>query len=106
MTLIFLFFLLSADFKHGESQTPAKRETKSIRLSRFAAHNAFHHCEQCHHYCEAGPATQVSAVCKHSKHSRCLLWARVTSNIINPHTYMLTCQNTVTLKSMRAPYSL
>lgn len=40
-------------------QTPATRVTKSIRLSRFAAHNAFHHCEQCHHYCEASPAMQV-----------------------------------------------
>lgn len=30
-----------------------------MRLSRFAAHNAFHHCEQCHNYCEAGPAAQV-----------------------------------------------
>ncbi|TMS09882.1 GREB1-like protein [Larimichthys crocea] len=54
------------DFKHGESQTPAKRETKSIRLSRFAAHNAFHHCEQCHHYCEAGPATQLSECTFHA----------------------------------------
>uniref|UniRef100_A0A3Q3KBS3 GREB1 like retinoic acid receptor coactivator n=1 Tax=Monopterus albus TaxID=43700 RepID=A0A3Q3KBS3_MONAL len=42
-----------------EIQTPAKRKTKSICLSRFAAHNAFHHCEQCHHYCESGPATQL-----------------------------------------------
>ncbi|KAF1383732.1 hypothetical protein PFLUV_G00134900 [Perca fluviatilis] len=55
------------DFKQeGESQTPAKRETKSIRLSRFAAHNAFHHCEQCHHYCEAGPATQLSECTFHA----------------------------------------
>uniref|UniRef100_A0A8C4ERN5 GREB1 like retinoic acid receptor coactivator n=1 Tax=Dicentrarchus labrax TaxID=13489 RepID=A0A8C4ERN5_DICLA len=50
----------------GESQTPAKRETRSIRLSRFAAHNAFHHCEQCHHYCEAGPATQLSECTFHA----------------------------------------
>ncbi|XP_036941082.1 GREB1-like protein isoform X3 [Acanthopagrus latus] len=55
------------DFKQeGEMQTPAKRETKSIRLSRFAAHNAFHHCEQCHHYCEAGPATQLSECTFHA----------------------------------------
>ncbi|XP_034743380.1 GREB1-like protein isoform X1 [Etheostoma cragini] len=55
------------DFKQeGESQTPAKRVTKSIRLSRFAAHNAFHHCEQCHHYCEAGPATQLSECTFHA----------------------------------------
>ncbi|XP_062260774.1 GREB1-like protein isoform X2 [Platichthys flesus] len=52
--------------QEGESQAPAKRETKSIRLSRFAAHNAFHHCEQCHHYCEAGPAMQLSECTFHA----------------------------------------
>ena len=41
------------------NETPAKRDTVSIRLSPYASHNAFHHCEHCHHYCEAGPATQV-----------------------------------------------
>uniref|UniRef100_H2MTI9 GREB1 like retinoic acid receptor coactivator n=1 Tax=Oryzias latipes TaxID=8090 RepID=H2MTI9_ORYLA len=49
-----------------ESQTPTKRLTKSIRLSRFAAHNAFHHCEQCHAYCEAGPAAQLSECTFHA----------------------------------------
>ncbi|XP_056148830.1 GREB1-like protein [Lampris incognitus] len=44
----------------GGSHSSAKRETKSMRLSRFAAHNAFHHCEQCHHYCESSPAVQLS----------------------------------------------
>ncbi|KAF3699465.1 GREB1-like protein [Channa argus] len=47
------------EFKPEGHSEPHKRETKSIRLSKFAAHNAFHHCEQCHHYCEAGPATQL-----------------------------------------------
>lgn len=57
-----MFKLVSAGFKQeGEEHIPDKQETKSIRLSRFATHNAFHHCEQCQHYCEAGPATQVSA---------------------------------------------
>ncbi|XP_041659055.1 GREB1-like protein [Cheilinus undulatus] len=50
----------------GESQTAAKQETKSIRLSRFAAYNAFHHCEQCQHYCEAGPAPQLSECTFHA----------------------------------------
>ncbi|KAG7278413.1 hypothetical protein CRUP_038576 [Coryphaenoides rupestris] len=49
-----------------ESQSQAKRQTRSIRLSRFAAHNAFHHCEQCHHYCEASPATQLSECTFHA----------------------------------------
>ncbi|KAM6918711.1 GREB1-like protein [Xenentodon cancila] len=52
--------------QEGENQTQAKRVTKSMRLSRFAAHNAFHHCEQCHNYCEAGPATQLSECTFHA----------------------------------------
>ncbi|XP_076000900.1 GREB1-like protein [Genypterus blacodes] len=52
--------------QEGENQTPPKQETKSIRLTRFAAHNAFHHCEQCHHYCEAGPASQLSECTFHA----------------------------------------
>ncbi|XP_061653191.1 GREB1-like protein isoform X1 [Phyllopteryx taeniolatus] len=47
-------------------QTVVKRETKSIRLTRFAAHNRFHHCEQCHHYCDASPATQLSECTFHA----------------------------------------
>uniref|UniRef100_A0A8C7LFI0 GREB1 like retinoic acid receptor coactivator n=1 Tax=Oncorhynchus kisutch TaxID=8019 RepID=A0A8C7LFI0_ONCKI len=49
-----------------KSQMPVKRETVSIRLSMFAAHNAFHHCEQCHHYCEGSPATQLSECTFHA----------------------------------------
>ncbi|XP_051944311.1 GREB1-like protein isoform X1 [Hippocampus zosterae] len=52
--------------KEDGCRTEAKRETKSIRLTRFAAHNAFHHCEQCHHYCDASPATQLSECTFHA----------------------------------------
>ncbi|XP_016525169.1 GREB1-like protein isoform X3 [Poecilia formosa] len=59
--------LIKAEFKkEGENQTQGKRVTKSIRLSRFAAHNAFHHCEQCHQYCEAVPTTQLSECSLHA----------------------------------------
>ncbi|KAM4728331.1 GREB1-like protein isoform 2-T3 [Anableps anableps] len=52
--------------KEGDNQTQGKRVTKSIRLSRFAAHNAFHHCEQCHLYSEAVPTTQLSECSLHA----------------------------------------
>ncbi|XP_027875179.1 GREB1-like protein isoform X7 [Xiphophorus couchianus] len=59
--------LFKAEFKkEGENQAQGKRVTKSIRLSRFAAHNAFHHCEQCHQYCEAVPTTQLSECSLHA----------------------------------------
>nr|XP_057925153.1 GREB1-like protein isoform X4 [Doryrhamphus excisus] len=48
------------------SQMEGKQETKSIRLTQYAAHNAFHHCEQCHHYCDASPATQLSECTFHT----------------------------------------
>lgn len=63
---MFAFLWLSEDLQL-DAELAAKRETKSIRLTRFAAHNAFHHCEQCQHYCEAGPAAQVSAVDFHMR---------------------------------------
>ncbi|KAM8839118.1 GREB1-like protein isoform 2-T7 [Synchiropus picturatus] len=54
------------DIKQEVGCQPRKRETKSIRLSRFAAHNAFHHCEQCHQYCEPGPASQLPECTLHT----------------------------------------
>ncbi|XP_061835252.2 GREB1-like protein isoform X1 [Nerophis lumbriciformis] len=52
--------------KEEKGQVEAKQETKSIRLTRYAAHNAFHHCEQCHHYCDASPAAQLSECTFHT----------------------------------------
>lgn len=48
-----------------EEETP-KRNTVSVRLSMFAAHNAFHHCEQCHQYSEPAPVTQVRTSVDHT----------------------------------------
>ncbi|XP_078613198.1 GREB1-like protein isoform X2 [Branchiostoma floridae x Branchiostoma japonicum] len=31
----------------------SRRPTMSIMLSKFSAHNSFHHCEHCHHYMES-----------------------------------------------------
>uniref|UniRef100_A0A9J8BEF9 GREB1 like retinoic acid receptor coactivator n=1 Tax=Cyprinus carpio carpio TaxID=630221 RepID=A0A9J8BEF9_CYPCA len=41
-------------------EEPLKRNTVSVRLSLFAAHNAFHHCEQCHHYSEPAPLSDCT----------------------------------------------
>ncbi|KAL4623357.1 GREB1-like protein [Arapaima gigas] len=43
-----------------KQDAPAKRNTVSVMLTKFAAHNAFHHCEECHRYSENSPATEVS----------------------------------------------
>ncbi|XP_064202984.1 GREB1-like protein isoform X1 [Anguilla rostrata] len=49
-----------------KQEGPAKHGTMSVMLTKFAAHNAFHHCEQCHHYREASLVTQVSDYTFHS----------------------------------------
>nr|XP_015209145.1 PREDICTED: GREB1-like protein isoform X1 [Lepisosteus oculatus] len=46
--------------KEVKQEVPAKRETVSIMLTKYAAYNTFHRCEQCQHYTEATPATQLS----------------------------------------------
>uniref|UniRef100_A0A667ZU15 GREB1 like retinoic acid receptor coactivator n=1 Tax=Myripristis murdjan TaxID=586833 RepID=A0A667ZU15_9TELE len=91
----------------GESQTPAKRETKSIRLSRFAAHNAFHHCEQCHQYCEASPATQLSECTFHAfTFCSSMLGEEVQLHFIIPKSkeqHFVFSQQGSHLESMRLP---
>uniref|UniRef100_A0A3Q3WKA4 GREB1-like protein n=1 Tax=Mola mola TaxID=94237 RepID=A0A3Q3WKA4_MOLML len=90
-----------------EGETPAKRETKSIRLSRFAAHNAFHHCEQCHHYCEAGPATQLSECTFHTfTFCSSMLGEEVQLQFVIPKTkeqQFVFSQQGSPLESMRLP---
>ncbi|XP_043938160.1 protein GREB1 [Protopterus annectens] len=35
-----------------------RRQTTRMRLSKYAAYNAYHHCEQCHHYMGFSPRYQ------------------------------------------------
>ncbi|KAG9339202.1 hypothetical protein JZ751_024061 [Albula glossodonta] len=42
----------------NKQEGPCKRGTVSVMLTKFAAHNAFHRCDQCHHYREANPLIQ------------------------------------------------
>ncbi|KAJ8408182.1 hypothetical protein AAFF_G00264100 [Aldrovandia affinis] len=50
----------------NKQERPAKHSTVSVMLTKYAAHNAFHRCDQCHHYREASPTTQVSDCTFHS----------------------------------------
>ncbi|XP_029109413.1 GREB1-like protein isoform X2 [Scleropages formosus] len=50
----------------GKEDTMAKRDTVSVMLTQFAAHNAFHHCEECHRYSESSPAAEVSDCMVHA----------------------------------------
>ncbi|XP_037236077.1 GREB1-like protein isoform X3 [Falco biarmicus] len=46
--------------KETKSEEPKKRETVSMMLTKYAAYNTFHHCEQCHQYMDINPAAQMS----------------------------------------------
>uniref|UniRef100_A0A8C2VJI2 GREB1 like retinoic acid receptor coactivator n=1 Tax=Chinchilla lanigera TaxID=34839 RepID=A0A8C2VJI2_CHILA len=46
--------------RDGRSEEPRKRDTVSMMLTQYAAHNTFHHCEQCHQYMEFAAAPQMS----------------------------------------------
>lgn len=37
-----------------------RRRTCRIKLSKYAAYNTYHHCEQCHQYLGFNPRYQVS----------------------------------------------
>lgn len=36
-----------------------RRQTSRMRLSKYAAYNTYHHCEQCHQYMGFHPRYQV-----------------------------------------------
>ncbi|XP_059102172.1 GREB1-like protein isoform X1 [Peromyscus eremicus] len=46
--------------KECKVEEPRKRETMSIMLTKYAAYNTFHHCEQCHQYMDFTPTSQMS----------------------------------------------
>lgn len=37
-----------------------RRRTSRMKLSKYAAYNTYHHCEQCHQYLGFNPRYQVS----------------------------------------------
>lgn len=51
--------LCTEGVKEYRVEEPRRRETVSIMLTKFAAYNTFHHCEQCHQYMDFTPTSQV-----------------------------------------------
>lgn len=49
--------------KESKAEEPRKRETVSMMLTKYAAYNTFHHCEQCHQYMDFTSASQVQPLC-------------------------------------------
>ncbi|XP_055007667.1 GREB1-like protein isoform X1 [Boleophthalmus pectinirostris] len=90
-----------------DGELPVERKTTSIRLSQFAAHNAFHHCEQCHHYCEASPSSQLSECIFHAfTFSSSMLGEEVQLQFVIPKSkeqHFVFSQQGSHLESMRLP---
>uniref|UniRef100_A0A671KRQ6 GREB1-like protein n=1 Tax=Sinocyclocheilus anshuiensis TaxID=1608454 RepID=A0A671KRQ6_9TELE len=88
-------------------EEPPKRNTVSVRLSLFAAHNAFHHCEQCHHYSEPAPAAQLSDCTFHAfTFCSSMLGEEVQLHFIIPKAqepHFVFSQQGSHLESMRLP---
>uniref|UniRef100_A0AAR2KX77 GREB1-like protein n=1 Tax=Pygocentrus nattereri TaxID=42514 RepID=A0AAR2KX77_PYGNA len=90
-----------------EESGEMKRNTVSIRLSKFAAHNAFHHCEQCHRYSEPGPARPLSDCTFHAfTFCSSMLGEEVQLHFIipkNKEQHFIFSQQGRHLESMRLP---
>ncbi|XP_050004776.1 GREB1-like protein isoform X4 [Alexandromys fortis] len=52
--------------KEYKVEEPRKRETMSMMLTKYAAYNTFHHCEQCHQYMDFTPTSQISESTLHA----------------------------------------
>ncbi|XP_069777805.1 GREB1-like protein isoform X2 [Narcine bancroftii] len=98
---------LESGKKHSPSEGSTKQETVSIMLTKYAAYNTFHHCEQCHHYVEFNPATQVSDSTLHAfTFSSSMLGEEVQLHFIIPKSkeqYFIFSQQGKHLESMRLP---
>ncbi|XP_032810468.2 GREB1-like protein isoform X1 [Petromyzon marinus] len=85
----------------------AKRRTVSVTLSKFAAHNTFHHCEQCHLYTDPGPPTQAREAGLHAfTFSSAALGEEVTLHFLVPrsqeHHFVFSASGR-TMHSFRLP---
>ncbi|RMC15520.1 hypothetical protein DUI87_07714 [Hirundo rustica rustica] len=93
--------------KETKSEEPNKRETVSMMLTKYAAYNTFHHCEQCHQYMDINPAAQVSDSTLHAfTFSSSMLGEEVQLHFIIPKSkenHFVFSKQGKHLESMRLP---
>ncbi|NXA33002.1 GRB1L protein, partial [Eudromia elegans] len=93
--------------KETKSEEPKKRETVSMMLTKYAAYNTFHHCEQCHQYMDINPATQVSDSTLHAfTFSSSMLGEEIQLHFIIPKSkenHFVFSKQGKHLESMRLP---
>uniref|UniRef100_A0A8C8F4E5 Growth regulating estrogen receptor binding 1 n=1 Tax=Oncorhynchus tshawytscha TaxID=74940 RepID=A0A8C8F4E5_ONCTS len=84
-----------------------RRRTARIKLSKYAAYNTYHHCEQCHQYTGFNPAYQMYELTLHAfTFSHLLLGEDIQLYFIIPkskHHHFSFSQPGGQLESMRLP---
>ncbi|XP_048219075.1 GREB1-like protein isoform X2 [Perognathus longimembris pacificus] len=93
--------------KECRLEEPRKRETVSMMLTKYAAYNTFHHCEQCHQYMDFTPASQMSDSTLHAfTFSSSMLGEEVQLYFIIPkskESHFVFSKQGKQLESMRLP---
>uniref|UniRef100_A0A8B9FJP0 GREB1 like retinoic acid receptor coactivator n=1 Tax=Amazona collaria TaxID=241587 RepID=A0A8B9FJP0_9PSIT len=93
--------------KEAKLEEPKKRETVSMMLTKYAAYNTFHHCEQCHQYMDINPAVQISDSTLHAfTFSSSMLGEEVQLHFIIPKSkenHFVFSKQGKHLESMRLP---
>lgn len=76
MHIIEMFFapLYTEAIKELKVEEPRKRDTTSMVLTKHAAYNTFHHCEQCRPYMDFASASQVWPLCSRLCHPAWILY--------------------------------
>ncbi|XP_021104058.1 protein GREB1 [Heterocephalus glaber] len=86
---------------------PVRRQTARMRLSKYAAHNTYHHCEQCQHYMGSHPRYQLYESSLHAfAFSYSMLGEEVQLHFIIPKSkehHFVFSQPGGQLESMRLP---
>ncbi|XP_016066993.1 PREDICTED: GREB1-like protein [Miniopterus natalensis] len=93
--------------KDSKNEEPRKRETVSMMLTKYAAYNTFHHCEQCHQYMDFTSASQMSDSTLHAfTFSSSMLGEEVQLYFIIPkskESHFVFSKQGKHLESMRLP---
>ncbi|KAM9225465.1 GREB1-like protein isoform 1-T1 [Dugong dugon] len=93
--------------KESKVEEPRKRETVSMMLTKYAAYNTFHHCEQCHQYMDFTAASQMSDSTLHAfTFSSSMLGEEVQLYFIIPkskESHFVFSKQGKHLESMRLP---
>uniref|UniRef100_A0A8C6AMN1 GREB1 like retinoic acid receptor coactivator n=1 Tax=Monodon monoceros TaxID=40151 RepID=A0A8C6AMN1_MONMO len=93
--------------KESKVEEPRKREAVSMMLTKYAAYNTFHHCEQCHQYMDFTSASQMSDSTLHAfTFSSSMLGEEVQLYFIIPkskESHFIFSKQGKHLESMRLP---